>query len=449
MGSWLQKAYWNVFTVWHARGEERLPYRPIEEIVSIQNRRVKSIVCHAYETVPFYREAMDRAALRPADFRTAADLAQLPTVTGDQLAAAPEMFISTGYAAGRAFRVQTSGTTGRLKEIHYDTPALFLAMAHGHRQRAVIASFIGRRFGYREMLLYPSISLNFRLRDFYESRCWIPAGMDHRRASISITRSIEENLAVINAFKPELLRGVGSHVGALFRGIWERKLSVFLPKLVMYGGDQLSDEDRLLIETEFGVPVLSTYQSAEALRIAFQCEQRNGFHVNLDRYAVRVVNSQGEDVPGGQRGAILLSNLTSRATVLLNYRLGDTVTVGQGRCPCGRNLPTIERIEGRVSDFLILPGGKIYDCHDLLRKLQSVTGVVQLRLIQEDVRRFSVLVVSARESDWEQISAGLAAVMRLTLGKEIEVKSERVDSIPQHVSGKMKVVVSQVQSTRR
>ena len=130
----------------------------------------------------------------------------------------------------------------------------------------------------------------------------------------------------------------------------------------MYGADRLSDADRLLIETEFGVPVLSTYQAVEALRIAFQCERRHVFHMSLDQVAVRVVDANGKALGPGSTGEIVISNLTNRATVLLNYKLGDVVTLGGSPCPCGRSLPTIERIEGRADDLIVLPGGQRAHC---------------------------------------------------------------------------------------
>ena len=82
MTNWIRKAYWNAFTVWHARNEGQFPYLPLEAILAVQNRRVRAIVAHAYATVPYYREVMDHAGLRPEDFHTAEDLARLPILTG-------------------------------------------------------------------------------------------------------------------------------------------------------------------------------------------------------------------------------------------------------------------------------------------------------------------------------------------------------------------------------
>jgi phenylacetate-CoA ligase len=146
----LRKAYWNAFTLWHARDEERLPFRPLDEIVELQSRRVRGIVAHAYDQVPHYREVMDREGLHPSDFRTADDLARLPIVTGEDVAHAPERFLSRDRHARGGITIRSSGTSGKPKRIDYDAAALFLTMAHGHRRRVVLARFVGRKFGYRE-----------------------------------------------------------------------------------------------------------------------------------------------------------------------------------------------------------------------------------------------------------------------------------------------------------
>ncbi|MGH8008124.1 MAG: phenylacetate--CoA ligase family protein, partial [Candidatus Binatia bacterium] len=400
MANWLRKAYWNTFTLWHVRAEARLPYRPLEEILALQNRRVTAIIAHAYKTVPYYQEVIDRAGLRPGDFHTADDLARLPLLTGDHLAREPDRFLSRCYTNGGSLQLHSSGTSGRARTIHYDPAALFLALAHGHRQRLVLAQFVGRTFGYREMVLNRPGSTGSHIRAFYESYSWAPSNIELKRSTSSPGNSFEDTITRLNAVQPDVVSGYGSHLGALFRRAWQHSLPLLRPKAIVYGADRMVDADRLLIETEFGVPVLSTYQAGEALRIAFQCERRDAFHLSLDHVAVRVVDENGNPVGPGNRGEVVISNLTNRATVLLNYKLGDIVTVGEGPCPCGRTLPTIERIDGRADDFIARPGGHKMHALVVLAPLHHVPGVIQVQLIQEDLQRFSLRVVCVGAVEW-------------------------------------------------
>lgn len=78
-----------------------------------------------------------------------------------------------------------------------------------------------------------------------------------------------------------------------------------------------------------------------------------GFSRQPDHVAVRVVDENGKTLGPGSMGEIVISNLTNRATVLLNYKLGDVVPLGRSACHCGCTLPTIDVIEGRADDLIV------------------------------------------------------------------------------------------------
>jgi phenylacetate-CoA ligase len=204
----------------------------------------------------------------------------------------------------------------------------------------------------------------------------------------------------------------------------------------------MAEPDRDLLETELGIAVISTYQADEALRLAFQCEERVGFHLCLDDVAVRVVDSRGRGVGPGESGEIVISNLTNRATVLLNYKLGDVVTAGAGPCACGRSLPTIERIEGRADDLLVLPSGESRHPLGFLRQLQEVPGVVRVQLVQEEPARVSVRAVCAAGADWPSVRAPLERVLRSQLGEGVAIECARVDAVRVEPGGKVRAVIS-------
>jgi phenylacetate-CoA ligase len=400
-------------------------------------------VRHAYATVAHYREAIDAAGLAPEDFRCADDLARLPVVGGDDLAAAPERFASTRYRDSETLALHSSGTGGRPKVVRYTANAIFDALAHGRRQRAVFAHFLGRRRSrYREMRAHRSESVGHQLRRFYEANAWFPRALDLERADVAVEASFEKARSAINAFRPEVFYGYGSYVGALYRWAFERSLELHAPTIAWYGADRMADADRDLLERKLGIAVISTYQADEALRLAFQCEHRRAFHLSLDDVAVRVVDASGRSVGPGESGQIVISNLTNRATVLLNYKLGDLVTVGAEVCPCGRSLPTIERIEGRADDLLLLPGGDSLHPLGIVRHLQAVSGVVRVQLVQEELRRISVRVICAADADWLTVRSSLERTLQGRFGAGVAIECARVDSVSVEPGGKVRAVIS-------
>jgi phenylacetate-CoA ligase len=436
---------WSAFVARHARGDERLPFRPLAEVLAIQSQRARAIARHAWRTVPHYRDAMRAAAIDPREVRGAEDLWRLSRLTGDDLAAAPERFASSLHPPSQTLALRSSGTGGRPKVVRYDSAALFLALAHGRRQRAVFATFVGRRRGYREMTAHRSSSVSHQLRRFYEENAWTPRVFDLERSSLSLEIDFDEALARIAAERPDVIYGYGSYLGALFRWAHERRRAFHRPRLLWYGADRMSDADRSLIEHDLGLPVVSTYQADEALRIGFQCERREGFHLSLDDVAVRVVDERDRPVPPGQAGRIVISNLTNRATVLLNYELGDFVTLAPEPCPCGRSLPLIERIEGRADDRLLLAGGEVRHPLAVLERLQAVAGVAAVQIVQHALDRFEVLAVVAAVADWRATREALERALRGTVGAAPAVAVERVDALPRQPGGKVRAVVSRLE----
>jgi phenylacetate-CoA ligase len=441
----LTKLRWSAFVLWHGRKERSLPFRPLAEIQAIQSRRVRAMVEHAYRNVPFYREAMDQRGLKPRDFQTAADLARLPLIDRDLYVQHPEKFLAPHFAEADGLTLHSSGTSGIPKTVRQEARALFLAYVSGHRRRVVFSHFIGRPFGYRETRFARPLGMPTVVRGFYEERSWTPRRIDLTRQKLSPgDLSVEETVAAVNEFRPELMVGYGSYLGALFREIRQRNIPTHRPKLIQYVGDSMPDADRLLIEQEFGVPVISTYQCTEVMRMGFFCERRTGFHLSIDLVAFRVVDDENREVAPGETGHIVVSNLTNRATVLLNYKLGDIVTRARLPCPCGRTLPMIENIRGRSGDILHLADGRVMHGLVATELVLAVSGVRQVQVVQQARDRFVLRSIALPGADKPQVSVALASALRSKVGSTATVEVEWLEVIPPDASGKVKSVISEL-----
>jgi len=438
------RAYWSAFTLWHARGQRSFAFRPPAQIETVRDRRVRAIVSHAYRTVPYYREVMDDRGLAPADIRTAADLVRLPIITGRDLAEHPENFDSRTISPSSSLEIDTTGSSGAYRRIRHDASALFQARAVGLREREVLRRFVGRNVGYREIGVAREGGTRPVIWDFYRAHSWVPRRFDLRRTALSPADSFERNLEVINSFRPDVIVGFGAYIGALFRWAWLNHRDVFRPKVISYGGDMLRPPDRELIERDFRIPVLSTYQACEALHIAFQCERGRGFHIHSDQVVVRVVDGEGRDLPPGRSGRIVISNLTNRATVLLNYELGDLVTLSEAPCPCGRSLPLIDSLEGRIEDLVLRPDGEMAHETVILPRLYGVPGVLQIQLEQKSLQVFCLRVVTREDARWARTREMLDAALRSVLGNGdgLSLEIEQVEEIACGPGGKYSAIRS-------
>jgi len=444
MANIIEKLFWTAFTAWHGRLERTLPYYSPEKLHRIQDRRVRAMVRFAYETVPFYREFMKKNRLLPTDFRTAADLEKLPLVNSRELSETPGRFTPSNVEDTRTLTLVTSGSTGLYKEIQHDIRALFLARAGGHRARMVLSGFSGRSLGYREVRAARRGGTGPDILQFYQDHSWVPKGLELDRATAFAEDSFEENIRVINEHEPDVIGGFGSYIGAIYRWAWVHGIRIHAPKVISYGGDSLQEPDRRIIEVEYGIPVVSRYQACEALNIMYQCEKRSGFHICTDQVALRIVDTEGNTLPAGSTGEIVISNLINRATVLLNYRMGDLGALSPNPCDCGRTLPILMGLQGRADDLIMLSDGEAVHESVILPRLYFVPGVVQAQVTQKSLTSFLIKVVLVKGTDIETARKELAVRFLGLLGRTdgITLDIESVDVIPQEKSGKFKSIIS-------
>ncbi|HVJ73551.1 MAG TPA: hypothetical protein VNB03_05945 [Casimicrobiaceae bacterium] len=398
------------------------------------------MVRYAAATVPFYRDAFREAGLDPRDIRTARDLERLPLVEKDDLRRDPERFVSTSRAGRRSLVFETSGSTGSRARIHHDRLSLLANIAYGERERAVIARLLGRETGYTEARIgYDGGTLD-RVSAYYAATTWIPVRPN--RLQLWVTDPIAANVAALNRFRPDVLFGYAGYLLAMARHVRAGKFAVARPKLVIYGAEPLSADGRAEVERAFGAPVTSRYTAVEAFKIAFLCELGDGFHVHEDLAHLRIVGGDGKAAREGEAGAIVLSNLVNRGTVLLNYRMSDLARWTDGPCACGRTLRRLAEVDGRLEDLLHLPNGEVLHPRGIWGLLKPHPEVLQYQLVQREPLRFVLKLVVANGDDYERLAPGIAREMASVLGAGTTVETERCAELAREPGGKMRMVVA-------
>jgi phenylacetate-CoA ligase len=162
-----------------------------------------------------------------------------------------------------------------------------------------------------------------------------------------------------------------------------------------------------------------------------------------DATVVEILDPQGNRVPDGETGEIVITDLYSREIPFIRYATGDLGAMSPGRCACGRALPMIGRIQGRTTDFIVAPDGTILHALSVIYILRELDGVEQFRIRQKAVDRLHIeLVRNTRfRPEYEtRIREGL----RKRLRADIEVGIEYLAALPPERSGKFRHVISEV-----
>jgi phenylacetate-CoA ligase len=404
------------------------------------------MVAHAYGTVPYYRETMRRLGLVPNHFQSADDLIKLPLIERDQLQRDPEYFVSESYVLDRCLKLRTGGSTGIPCTIYHNIAALFENAAHGERERSMVTPLVQKSFGYRETIIGSPTTTDKIVQDFCQAHGFFPAALRIKRQYLSLLDPPEKNLALINEFRPDAIRSYGSYLEILFPYIYTSGQSFQRPKVVSYSSDGVSDSVRRLILEKFNIPLLSSYESVEAFKIGFECTRNLGIHLNMDLYPVRIIDGRNEALPDGESGDVVVSNLVNRATVMLNYRLGDVATKLTRGCSCGRSLPLLSFPEGRNDEYLHLTSGKVMHPQSVRTILVGEEEISRFQVVQVSASHLQVLIVASSSADRERMRERIARNFASVFTPDINVEILFVDSIAPRGKGKFRVVISMVRA---
>jgi phenylacetate-CoA ligase len=213
-------------------------------------------------------------------------------------------------------------------------------------------------------------------------------------------------------------------------------------RVVFVTSEMLYPFQRELIVDTLNCPVANGYGGRDSGFIAHECPQ-GGMHILADAVIAEVVDSAGRPVPAGEPGKIVVTDLYSHEAPFLRYATGDVGVISDRRCPCGRALPLLERIDGRSNDVILSPDGRIINDQSLVYLLREVDGIEQFRISQKRVDWLHVEIVATlgfRKEGEDRIRRGWSVLLRCPL----EVTFEYVTRLTPEKSGKFRHVVSEL-----
>jgi phenylacetate-CoA ligase len=167
-------------------------------------------------------------------------------------------------------------------------------------------------------------------------------------------------------------------------------------------------------------------------------------HMTADRMIVEIVGEDDRPLPSGELGEIVVTHLDTPEMPFVRYRTGDMGALSTKRCPCGRSLPLLEKIDGRKSDFIVAADGRLMHGLSLIYVLRKLDGIDQFRIVQKTVSNFELQLVTNGFFS-RKLEADIRREFRERLRAPVEVKIRYLTSIPPLKSGKFRYVISEVE----
>ncbi|MBM3469398.1 MAG: hypothetical protein FJX73_01190 [Armatimonadetes bacterium] len=211
------------------------------------------------------------------------------------------------------------------------------------------------------------------------------------------------------------------------------------PRCVFYSGEQMEEETRQLLNQTFGSPVFSRYGATELCASVAQTCEFGRWHLNTEGFIVEIVAGEHGDPEGAPAasGRLLVTDLRNHVMPIIRYEIGDLVTAGDVvGCPCGRTLPLLGGLEGRVPAFIMTPSGRrvpVTLLRQPARRCQEIFHEYQFRQDRPDELMMFLVPTAAYT---REAAEGLAQVLTAALAGEVSVVVEAVERIAREPSGK-------------
>ena len=326
-----------------------------EEIVAIQNKKLKEQVKHVWDNVPYYRKKMEEAGVTPDDVQTIDDLKKLPFLSKADLREAYPYGL-VGMPLKDCVRIQsTSGTTGKRVVAFYtkedidlweDCCARAIVAAGGTNEDVCQVSY-----GYGLFTGGPGLN-----------------GGSHKVGCLTVPTSsgnTERQIMFIRDLNTTILCCTPSYAAYLGETMKEMGLSPEeIPlKAGIFGAEAWSEEMRHDIEKTLGIKAYDIYGLTELSGpgVAFECCAQSGMHINEDHFLAEIIDpNTGEPLPDGTKGELVFTSLDKKAFPLLRYRTRDVCMLTREKCPCGRTHVKMAKPMGRTDDMLISRGVNVF-----------------------------------------------------------------------------------------
>lgn len=405
-----------------------------DELVEYQNEKLREIIRHSYDTVPYYRELFEKLKLKPSDIKTIDDLPKLPTLKKEVVRERFKDMISTVWPKNKIVSGHTGGTTGTALELAYSKKAIQWQWAVWQRHQ--------RRFGINER----DSKITFGARDIVPLNRMTPPFwrriVPMNRTYVSIHHMTTENMPILvdylNTRNVKAYSGYPSGLYLLANYLLENDIKLkYPPQYVVSGTESLLSYQRLALEKALSANVTDQYGASEYCGNISECEEHS-YHVDMEFGVVEFVAD--DNLPPEQK-QIILTGLHNPVMPFIRYQIGDVATIRPGTCTCGRESPMVTQIDGRIEGYVITPDGRRLGRLDVLFK--DTSSIREIQLVQEKIDSVTMKIARRPEYTVED-EKKLIENLRKYVGDIIKVDVEYVAFIQREPNGKIRQVISNV-----
>lgn len=320
----------------------------VNQLACLNWERRKKIVAYCAENIPFYQEKFKSIGFEIGDLKSEEDFNKLPILEKEDIRERAPDIVSPDFDISSLPASTTGGTTGQPLKT-YNDPRVHLSSMSWR-----MLEWWGVSAADNSAYLYRSIPTGLR-KILSDIALW-PTKRAYLSATDMTMRQMEKFYTRLIRIRPKYLVGYVGSIDEFAKFLEINELKIPNLNAVWTTSAPLTNGKRIQYENIFSCPVYTQYGSCEFYWIAAECDRKCGLHIGADIRHVDVVEN-GNCVPQGHFGDLVITDLVNYAFPLLRYRIGDRGRLLKKQCECGLPFPLMDYVKGRISDSIYFRDG--------------------------------------------------------------------------------------------
>lgn len=416
-------------------------------ILQIQQEKLRNLLLHAYQNVPYYRSILLEANVIAANGMVQLEnFTHLPLLGRDSLQRNYDTLKSVDLAERSWYENWSGGSTGEpvrlLQERNY--------FDWNQAVKILFNEWCGHELVDKQVVMWASERDLMVGSETWRTRMgrWIrnERWFNTRLMSEDSMKTYLEELA---HFRPRQILGYVESLYELAKFAQRSRLPVYTPKSIMTTASVLHPHMRQTIEEVFRAPVFNRYGSREIGAIASECDHHEGLHVSALTHYVELISPECTPVQPGEQGELVITALNNYAMPMIRYRIGDMAQWAEQMCSCGRTWPLLKEIAGRINDSFVKANGDLVDGRLFVILLGTNVFIQKFQVVQDEINQIKISLIAHQGTEspdtaYQEQVATIVEKTKYLMGDTVDVHVRFVDEIPTTASGKFRFTICNV-----
>lgn len=410
------------------------------ELKQNQWKKLNAVLNYAYDNCEYYHQKFKQFQIILEKIDKESDINKIPILTKKDIQTHGDSLISKAFHKQTLCDSKTGGSTGQSLHVYFDKQCQELRNAAALRSDR----WAGWDLGDMRAAIWgnppKADTLKKKIRNLLYDRIIYLDTMDLNEQSMT------EFIGIYRRYNPPVIFGHSHSIYIFAKFLDSKGISDLKPKGIISTSMMLLDHERELIERIFQCKVTNRYGCEEVGLIACECEKHEGMHLNIDHLYIEFIKDDGTPAKPGEEGSIVVTDLINKGMPLIRYKVEDVGIPTDRKCSCGRGLPLMEKVTGRVADFLVKRDGSLVAGVSLIeRTLTAIKGIEQMQIVQNVIDEIILNVVKSKDytNDSERL---LLEEFRNVFDATTNIAINYLESIPQERSGKYRFSICNVKA---